>query len=166
LNIAKYFWDLNDAELAKARRILRDPAHPRFVQRIVTLLSRCDRPKELFSIVPRKRYVEAWPKIRTFWLKRERRSEQRDWWDTLYEQLVPTASKVRGDPSLVMKKLGSAIKEKRVEMGLSQMQLARRTQLTQPAVSAIEEGKKNLTLFTLIRLCKMLEIRSLDVTSE
>ena len=52
MKMAKYFWDLNDAEWAKTRRLLRQPLHPQFAQRMVTLLSRCDQPKELFSILP------------------------------------------------------------------------------------------------------------------
>ena len=75
MNIAKYFWDLNEAELAQTRRVVRDPAHPRFAQRMAALLSRCDRPKDLFSILPKEKFVEAWPRIRS--LGSSRRASRR-----------------------------------------------------------------------------------------
>ena len=76
------------------------------------------------------------------------------------ESAIPTTP---ARPSAVFQKLGRVVKEKRVERGLSQKQLAQRTQLSQPVVSQIEEGKKNITLFTLVRLCKVLGIPSLDI---
>jgi len=164
MSIAKYFWDLKASELAETRKTLRDPAHPRFAQRMATLLSRCDQPKELFSILPKKEFVKAWPRIRSYWIRRDRRSPHRDWWETLYEQMAETdIAAPKGEPPSAFRKLGQAIKEKRVEMGLSQKQLAQRTRLTQAAVSHIEVGKKNITLFTLARLCKVLGIRSFEI---
>jgi len=164
MTIAKYFWDLNEAELAKTRRVLRTPNHPRFAQRMTTLLSRCDQPTELFSVLPKKNFIEAWPIIRSYWIRRERTSHHRDWWETLYEQMVETnATKTTGRSSAIFQKLGDAIKEKRVVLGLNQKQLAQRTQLSQSVVSQIEDGKKNITLFTLIRLCKVLGIKSLTI---
>lgn len=165
--ISKYFWDLKKEALQGAKRALKDHKHPQFPQRMVTLLSRCDKPKELFSILPKEKFVEAWPKIRSYWIKRVRYSEHRDWWETIYEQFLVSAdnesAKVRGAPSVFFKKFGDRIKEKRIEMGLSQKQLALRAGLKQPVISQIEEGRKNITLFTLIRLYKVLGIRAIDI---
>jgi len=35
--------------------------------------------------------------------------------------------------------------------------------MKQPDISRIEEGKKNITLFTLIRLCKVPGIRKINI---
>ena len=165
--IAKYFWDLRGEALKEVRRILRDPTHPKFPQRMTTLLTRCSKPKELFSVVPRERFVRAWPRIRSDWVKRQRRSDARDWWETLYEQLVTgearRPARVGGDPPGFLRDLGVRLKEARIEMGLSQRQLALQAGLKQPDISRVEEGKKNLTLFTLVRLCKVLGIRTLEL---
>jgi DNA-binding XRE family transcriptional regulator len=168
--ISKYFWDLKDEALREAKRALQDDKHPQFLQRMVTLLSRCDKPKELFSILPRQRFIETWPKIRSYWIKRARHSEHRDWWETIYEQLLGGAGKepikAKGKPSAFFRKFGDRIKERRIEMSLSQKQLAVRAGLKQPIISQIEEGKKNITLFTFIRLCKVLGIRTIDISEE
>jgi len=94
MRMAKYYWDLNDKALKETRRVLRDPKHPHYFKRMVTLLSRCDRPKELFSILSKKQFIESWPKVRSHWMKVMRHSDSRDWWETLYEQLIePTKIK-------------------------------------------------------------------------
>src|SRR5687768_7371086 len=108
MKAAKYFWDLNKSEWTETRRALQDPEHPRFAQRMVTLLSRCDQPKELFAVLPQQSFINAWPKIRSYWIRRERRSTHRDWWETLYEQMAKTAiPKTKGEPSMVFRKVGS-----------------------------------------------------------
>ncbi len=164
--IAKYFWDLKGDALKEVRRILRDPAHPKFPQRMATLLTRCSEPKELFSVIPRERFVRAWPRVRSDWIKRQRRSDARDWWETLYEQLVVgeprRPARAGTDPPAFLRDLGARLKEARIERGLSQRQLALQAGLKQPDISRVEEGKKNLTLFTLVRLCKVLRIRTLE----
>lgn len=164
---SKYFWDLKKASLKETHRILKDPSHPQFAQRMTVLLSRCDKPKELFSIIPQKEFVEAWPKVRSYWVKRMRRSDFRDWWETIYEQLVETdehrSAKVRGMAPAFLRKVGHVIKEARIEKGLSQKDLSFRVGMKQPDISRIEEGKKNMTLFTLMRLCTVLGIKKVDV---
>jgi DNA-binding Xre family transcriptional regulator len=168
MSIAKYFWDLNEHALRETKRALEDPRHPQFAQRMVTLLSRCEKPKELFQILSKDKFLEAWPAVRTYWLRRERQSEQRNWWETLYERLLEKTQRgrpIKGQPGMLFRKFGMNIKEKRLAKGLSQKQVALQTGLTQPIISDIEEGKKNITLFTLLRLCKVLDIKTLDVSN-
>jgi DNA-binding XRE family transcriptional regulator len=167
MSIAKYFWDLNEAALKETERIIKSPGHPKFSSRMVTFLSRCDKPGELFAVLPREKFMEAWPKIRTCWLKHTRRSDFRDWWETIYEQMVEQhrhrQKKVTGGAPASFKTIGRLIKERRIENGLSQKQLALAVNMKQPDVSRVEEGKKNITLFTLIRLCKALGIRQIEI---
>jgi len=165
--IAKYFWDLKERSLKEAEKILKSPKHPQFITKIVTFLSRCDKPEELFSIMPKEDFVEIWPKVRTYWIKRARVSDFRDWWETIYEQLLEKyqlkTRKAEGKPAQFLQKFGSIIKEARIKKGLSQRQLAQSIGMKQPDISSIEDGKKNITLYTLLRLCKILEIKKIDM---
>jgi len=168
MSIAKYFWDLKEEAMKETERILRNPKHPEFTKRMVTLLSRCDKPRELFSTISRKKFVENWPRIRICWVKHARRSDFRDWWETIYEQIVEQyqqgSRKIQGEAPTFFRGIGRVIKETRIEKGLSQKQLAHAVSMKQPDVSKVEEGKKNITLFTLIRLCKTLGIKRLDIS--
>ena len=167
MNIEKYFWDLKEKALKETKGILKDTDHPKFTERVVTLLSRCDKPEELFSIIPRKKFVEIWPKIRTYWIKRIRRSDFRDWWETIYEQILEKDQhrrrKAKGGTPVTFRTIGMEVRDARIQKGLSQKQLALRIGMKQPDISRIEEGKKNITLFTLTRLCKVLGIEKIDV---
>lgn len=167
MNIAKYFWDLKEGALREVRKTIKDPRHPLFNKRMVTLLSRCDRPKELFSVISKKMFIEVWPGVRTHWIKITRRSEFRDWWETIYEQLTKSfyerPKRKNGSVSVRFRRIGIMIKEARIDIELSQKQLASRIGMKQPDISNIEEGKKNITLYTLMRICKILEIKRIDI---
>lgn len=167
MSIEKYFWDLKGEALKETKGILKDPLHPRFAERVVTLLSRCDKPEELFSVIPRRKFVEVWPVIRTYWLKHIRRSDFRDWWETIYEQILETdqqrQKKATGGTPVTFRTIGLKIRRARIQKGLSQKQLALRIGMKQPDISRIEEGKKNITLFTLTRLCRVLGIEKIDM---
>jgi len=167
MSIEKYFWDLNQKALKETRGILKDSDHPKFAERVVTLLSRCDKPEELFSIITRRQFVETWPKIRTYWIKRIRRSDFRDWWETIYEQILEKDQhkqrKAKGGTPVTFRTIGMEIRDARIQKGMSQKQLAIRIGMKQPDISKIEDGKKNITLFTLIRLCKVLDIEKINV---
>ncbi len=165
--IEKYFWDLNADALRETKRALKDTSHPQFARRMVTLLSRCDQPSELFSIITKKAFVDHWPRIRAYWVKHSRHSDSRDWWETLYERLSETAQnkeiRAKGEAPEFLRRLGGTIREERIAKGLSQKQLALRIGMRQPDISRIEEGKKNVTLFTLMRLCKVLGIKNIQL---
>jgi len=165
--ISKYFWGFNRQALKETEKILKNTKHPRFTERIVTLLSRCDRPKELFALISKKDFIESWPHIKRYWRKIHRNSEFRDWWQTIYEQLVqkykPEKSGPKGKPPATFLKIGKAIKTARIGIGLSQNELALKVGMKQPDICSIENGKKNITLETLISLCKVLEIKNIEI---
>lgn len=171
MNTAKYFWDLNEKALKQTQGILRNNhSHPKFIARLVTLLSRCDRPKEVFSLIEKKEFVNIWPKVRSYWKKIQPESDFRDWWETVYEQLfeknktrIKTA---KGRPSVLFSMVGRIIMRARIEKGLSQKDLAVRAGMNQPDISRIEEGRQNVTLETLACLCKVLNIKSIKLETE
>ena len=56
MNIRKYFWDLKPEALDETLEIIKNPWHPKFPERMVRLLSRCDEPKEIFSMIDKKNF--------------------------------------------------------------------------------------------------------------
>ncbi|MDP2904998.1 MAG: helix-turn-helix transcriptional regulator [Candidatus Omnitrophota bacterium] len=166
-SIAKYFWGFNERALIEAQKALVDPDHPRFPAYSVTLLSRCQKPKELFSLFSKKHFIENWPKIKSYWLKLERRSELRSWWEAIYAQIKGESGNhqetEKTDPSALFKDIGRLIRGARVQKNMSQNDLAARSGMKQPDISKIEEGRKNITLGTLAVLCKVLGIKEIKL---
>lgn len=168
MKLEKYFWDLNEKALKETEEILKNPKHPKFFARMVTILSRCDQPKLLFSVISKKEFIEVWPRLRSYWIKIARESDFRDWWETIYEQLLQEykhkQKRPTGKSPVLFLKIGRMIKEARVQKGLGQKELALMVGMKQPDISIIEEGKKNITLETLLRLFKALDIKKIDLT--
>jgi DNA-binding Xre family transcriptional regulator len=167
MKAAKYFWGLNEKALRETGQILKDAGHPQFPARMTILLSRCDEPKEVFSLISKNTFVQAWPRIRGYWKKVARESDFRDWWETVYEQLSeglrPGRKRLKAISSVLFLRIGKEIRGKRIQQGLSQKELAVRIGMKQPDISKIEEGKKNITLETLAKLCRILKIKSIPL---
>lgn len=166
MNLKKYYWGLSEKAVEETEEIIRNPQHPKFLSRIFTLLSRCDKPEELFSLISKKQFIEVWPKVRRYWIKRSQAEDFRSWWETIYEQLleeVKGRKRPKGEPMKFFKHTGEVIKKARMKKGWSQSDFARRVGMKQPDISAIERGKKNITLETLARLCKILNIKNIPL---
>ena len=164
MNIKKYFWSLNSKAIGKTKKILKNPDHPEFAKKMVAILSRCDKPKEVFSLISKEKFTEVWPKIRRYWMKTNQSPEFKAWWETVYEGMAEIKiKKPAGEPSIFVAEIGKIIKNYRIEKGISQSDLAKRSGIVQPDISAIEKGKKNITIETLLRLCKVLGIKDIPV---
>lgn len=167
MKIAKYFWNVNTNSLKETIGILKNPRHPKFPEKMVILLSRCDKPKELFTLISKNAFAEDWPRIRAYWLKTARISDFRDWWQTIYEQILEGAGKkaIRptGKSPASFSKIGRLVKDARIKKGFSQKELALRAGMKQPDISKIEEGRKNITTATLVRICKILNIKAIEL---
>lgn len=165
--IAKYFWDLNDKALKKTARILKDSRHPKFALRMVALLSRCQAPGELFSLISKNEFIKGWPIVRSYWLKIVKTSDFRDWWQTIYEQILKEENASLYFPgvkvSKIAQKIGALLREKRIKTGLNQKDFALKIGMKQPDISNIEKGKKNMTLETLVLLSKALGIKKIEL---
>lgn len=164
MNIKKYFWSLNPTALKEVKHVLRDPRHKKYIERAYALLSRCDDPKKVFSVIKRQQFVKTWPRLRRYWAKRGQAADFKAWWETIYEQLLNRGKRTKGpkgSPAKLLLKIGKKIREKRLKMKVSQSDFARRVGMKQPDISAIEAGKKNVTMETLVRLCRILNIKNL-----
>ncbi len=137
-----YFWDLHEKAVEETRDILRDIDHPKFLTRMYALLSRCDSTKEVFQLIGKDRFSEAWPKVRRYWLKISEAQDFRAWWETVYEELVKIKKGPSGTPMKELSNWGGFIRERRIQKGCSQSDFAERVTMKQPDISAIEKGKK------------------------
>lgn len=164
MNAKKYFWWMNDKEAHEAEKIIRDPAHPLFVNRIFDVLSRNDQPKEVFHLIPREQFIEQWPKIRNYWNKKSTAPEFKAWWETVYEQTVGRREASRGEDSgKELKKIAETIRNVRIEKGWNQSDFARRIGMRQPDISVLERGRKNMTIQSMIRIWKALGISHISL---
>ncbi len=59
---------------------------------------------------------------------------------------------------MMTKVLGKKIKKLRLERSLSQIALAKRAGVSQPYIVALEKGRENPTLHTLMKLAKALKV--------
>jgi len=62
--------------------------------------------------------------------------------------------------------LGSALKRKRIELGFSQEYISFETRIDRMGLSALENGRANPTLFTLLKLSGVLHIKLWEVLME
>jgi len=62
--------------------------------------------------------------------------------------------------------LGSALKKKRIELNFSQEYISLETSVDRMGLSALENGKANPTLFTLLKLSCILQIKLWRVLKE
>jgi transcriptional regulator with XRE-family HTH domain len=62
------------------------------------------------------------------------------------------------DRARVQRRFGEAVRGRRERLGLSQEDLAHRAQMHPTYLSQIERGKRNLSLFNIVRLAEALEL--------
>lgn len=166
-DIAKYFWSLNEKALAETERVLRDPAHPLYSKRAITLMARCDVPKELFGIIPKDRFIDRWAAIRKEWRNSGASPDHLAWWDAIYRNLI-SAGDVHPDKagSRHLGHIGLQFKKARMKKNWTQAELARRVGMGQREISAIENGKSNITAATLIKLARALGLKRIELVHE
>lgn len=165
MKIGKYFWGLNEKALKEIPQILKNPFHSKYPHYTFILLSRLDDPKKLFSVIDKKQFIMTWPQIRRYWRKIGETPDFMAWWDTIYNSLLERKGieKGYGQRMLILQKIGKIIKKARIEKGLNQEQLSRLSGMKQPHISLLEKGGKNVTLETLIRICRALEIKNIPI---
>jgi DNA-binding XRE family transcriptional regulator len=166
MKIEKYFWSLNKKALKEAKKILKDPGHPKFISYAFTLLSQCDVPKEVFSVIEKEHFIEHWPKIKKYWDKTGEAVDFKAWWDTIYYTLLQkrrVQKKIETKPMTTLIEIGRLIKKARIQKGWSQKDLAEHSGLKQPHISLIEKGKENLTVETLSKIARVLDIDKIEL---
>ncbi|MDP8247280.1 MAG: helix-turn-helix transcriptional regulator [Candidatus Tritonobacter lacicola] len=167
-DIAKYFWSMSDNALEETGKIIREPSHPYFRDRAITLLSRCDEPDELFEIIPKETFRQEWPAIKRAWRKKGVGLDYLSWWDAIYANLIRAGAAggkrlASSSRSEYMRFIGEQIKKARLSRGWTQKELADRIGAAQRNISAMETGKSNMTMATFVKVARALGIEKIDL---
>ncbi len=161
MSIKKYFWDLSDKAVRENYEILKTPDHSKYISRMVTLLSLCDKPEIVFKTVDKKIFIRVWPEIRKYWKKTAHAVDFLAWWETIYESIAEKEKKEVPPDDLV--RIGKSIKKLRLEKKMTQQHLADMTGISQGDISRIERGLLNFSIMTLLKIIKILSGKNATV---
>jgi len=160
-----WLWDRNISK-KQAIKILRSPAHPRFIPLSSLLLSRKNTPREVFRYyIKPKEFCRYWPMIKRRMRKDAWNNPRIEFWQAIYEKLlekyrakgINTFSKgktISVDDFCL--KVGQKIKALRKQKKLTQEMLSKRLNISQQMISRIESGKENASLLTLKKIIEEL----------
>lgn len=162
-----FFWDKN-INTEEAKRILKDERNSRFIEFASLLLARSNKPRKVFAdYLSKGLFVKNWINIK----RRMRDNKWNDrriiFWDEIYK-VVRKSIHIEGflehkvrpldiDPEI--KIICDKIKEYRKKTGLTQIELARKTGLSQQSISFMEQGYINISLRTLKKITDALDMR-------
>ena len=158
-----WLWDsrLSQKEVAG---ILKDETNPRFDLYAEKLLSRLNRPREVFRLLNQETFCRKWPTIK-------RRMDRDRWlthrvafWQTLYEVVKERLKEqgVRLRPRAEEKippqrrVISEQIRKIRMEKGYHQKDLAARLGVIQQYISRLESGRENFSVDVLSRIAEAL----------
>lgn len=166
---SKIFWD-KKINTEEAKRALKDEHNPRFIEFASLLLARSNKPKKIFAeYLSKELFVENWLKIK----RRMRDNKWNDrriiFWDEIYRAVRKNIN-IKGlrerrarpldiDPEI--KIICEKIKEHRKKSRLTQVELAKKTGLSQQSISFAEQGYINISLRTLKKIADALNLRIL-----
>lgn len=156
-----WLWDRR-LSLDKAKEILKDSGHKRFVDLSALLLSRNNSAREVFKeYISKKCFALNWNKIKRQMRKNNWNEPRIEYWQAVYENLkekikLPKKTQEEDAPVAICKDVGSEIESTRKKTGLTQRQLAKKLKISQQIISRIESGRQNITLVTLYEIAAAL----------
>ena len=166
-NNTTIFWDKSTSK-EQIVKILKHEENLRFAEFASLLLSRSNDPRAVFNTyLTKERFARNWAKIK-------RRMRQNKWsdtriifWDEIYKAVIkepgikiPRQPKVRPldiDPEI--RNICAKIKDCRLKAGLTQINLAKKTGLSQQSISFVEQGYINMSLRTLKKIADALNLK-------
>lgn len=152
-----WLWD-RKISLAKAKSILKNPAHPRFLPMSALLLLRKNTPAEVFKeYLSPVDFYQNWTGIKKIMQKDAWGAPRVDFWQAIFEKVrerlrkrgvkLKTVSLQKAAP--FCKIVGQKIEALRKERGFTQEELAKKLDISQQIISRIESGWQNISLLTL-----------------
>ena len=161
------FWD-KKINTEEAKKILKDELNPRFIEYASLLLARTNKPKTVFNTyLNQEAFVNNWAKIK----RRMRENKWNDrriiFWNEIY-RTVKKHGNIKGfrefkerplrvDPEI--KIICDQIKSTRQKNGLTQIELAKKSGLSQQSISFVEQGYVNISLRTLKKITDALNLK-------
>ncbi len=73
------------------------------------------------------------------------------------------AKKLPENAEKMLANVGKVILEIRNQKSINQIELARRAKVTQPYISRVEAGKRNISFSMLVRICDVLQVSVAEV---
>ena len=166
------FWDKKISQEG-ARKILKDPLNPRFIELAALLLSRANEPKIVFGeYIDKVAFCENWRKIKRKMRLNKWSDKRIVFWDEVHKVLSKRIGKgvLKDRPDkhaaidAAIREMGEKIRGARKGKGWTQKELARRAGFSQQTISFIEKGYINISFLTLKKIIKTLglEISIID----
>jgi DNA-binding XRE family transcriptional regulator len=158
-----WLWDsrLSQKEVAG---ILKDETNPRFDLYAEKLLSRLNRPREVFRLLNQETFCRKWPTIKRRMVRDRWLTHRVVFWQTLYEvvkdrlkeQGVHLRPRVGESIPLQRRVISEQIRKIRMEKGYHQKDLAARLGVIQQYISRLESGRENFSVDVLSRIAEAL----------
>ena len=158
-----WLWDsrLSKKEVAE---ILKDETNPRFDLYAEKLLSRLNRPKEVFPLLNPSAFCRKWPAIKRRMSRDRWLTHRVTFWQTIYEavkkrlgeQGVRLRPRVKESIPLQRRLISEQIRKIRMEKGYHQKDLAARLGVIQQYISRLESGRENFSVDVLSRIAQAL----------
>ena len=152
-----WLWDRRISDY-KVKHILSNPDNQEFVSLAALLLTRKNSPPEVLKkYISPLNFCRFWPRIKRRMRKDSWNNPRIEFWQAIYEKVL---EKLRGKGvSIKLKRqkktdklfaeIGAQIKKMRLEKGMTQVDLAKKLNISQQIISRVEKGRENLSLDTL-----------------
>lgn len=161
------FWD-KKINTEEAKKILKDELNPRFIEFSSLLLARTNKPKKVFNnYLSQEAFVRNWAKIKLRMRGNKWNDRRIIFWDEIYRAAKKNTNikgfrEFKERPLRVdseIKTICDQIKDKRRKMGLTQKELAKKSGLSQQAISFVEQGYVNISIRTLKKITDVLSLK-------
>lgn len=161
------FWD-RKTDQKKIVRILKNESDPQFAEIAALILSRTNKPREVF-----KKYIAKIIFCRN-WRRIKRQMRLNKWadtkiifWDEVHKVLskkIGRAAAARAPERILdidpeMKALADSVREVRKKQGLTQAELGKKAKISQQTISFFEKGYVNISLKNLKKIVDALGLR-------
>jgi len=162
----KMFWDRNVTK-DEAKKILKDGAHPRFIEYAALFLSRANEPKIVFGqYLDKKIFRRQWQKIKRQMRTNNWNDNKIIFWDEVYKVIskhadkdeLKTPKEKRATISPDITDIGKKIKIARKAKGWTQGELAKNCGFSQQTISMTESGYINISFLTLKKILDTLDL--------
>ena len=159
-----WLWDRKITEV-QAKKILKSPENPRFIELSALLLARSNSPSEVFTkYLSALHFCTNWTRIKKQMRKNKWQEPRIIYWEAVYEKVREKLKnkgllgkrKVSITPDSFLTTIGSKIKELRKKKNLTQRELAQKLFVSQQLVSRIEKGKENISIKHLKKIIEVL----------
>ncbi|MBF0522878.1 MAG: helix-turn-helix transcriptional regulator [Candidatus Omnitrophica bacterium] len=150
-----WLWDTRLSE-TRVKKILEDEKNPRFYIYAEKLFSRVGSPQTAFSYIPKEVFCRQWPVIKQRIDKDAWSKGKADSWQKIYDQISAQLD-VHGNALSERMGIAQQIKEVRLQLGYTQVEMAEKLGVIQQFISKLETGRENLTIDTLKRIADVFE---------